>query len=96
MLEYNRFVLYRIRSYCPKENGVIERVNRTFPDKLDDVELNGRLQAEEAIASIVTHYNTVRLHGVLGFKPPSMYYCGNSRGRCRTRAKSSLSESIKK
>jgi hypothetical protein len=35
---------------------VIERANRTFPEKLDELELTSRSEAEAALASIVTHY----------------------------------------
>ena len=77
VLEYHRLVHNRIRPHCPEENGVIERVNRTFREKLDEHELSSRSEAEVALKSIVEHYNTERLHSSLGFKPPAKFYRGN-------------------
>jgi transposase InsO family protein len=77
VLEYHRLVHNRIRPHCPEENGVIERANRTLREKLDELELKSRSEAQEALSSIVEHYNTVRLHSSLGFKPPATFYRGN-------------------
>jgi len=77
VLEYHRLVHNRIRPHCPEENGVIERANRTLREKLDELDLQSRLEAQEALSSIVSHYNTVRLHSSLGYKPPVMFYRGN-------------------
>lgn len=77
VLEYHGLVHHRIRPHCPEENGVIERANRTFREKLDEYELTSRSEAEAALSSIVTHYNTVRLHSSLGYKPPATFYRGN-------------------
>ncbi len=77
VLEYHRLVHCRIRPHCPEENGVIERANRTFREKLDELELTSRSEAEAALASIVTHYNTERLHSALGYKTPVTYYRGD-------------------
>ena len=77
VLEYHRLVHNRIRPHCPEENGVIERINRTFREKLDEHELSSRSEAEVALKSIVEHYNTERLHSSLGFKPPAIFYRGN-------------------
>ncbi|MFM7926362.1 MAG: integrase core domain-containing protein, partial [Pirellula sp.] len=41
-------------------------------------ELQSRSEAQEALASIIEHYNTVRLHSSLGFcfgSPASGIYC---------------------
>lgn len=77
VLEYHRLVHNRIRPHCPEENGLIERANRTLREKLDELELQSRSEAQEALASIIEHYNTVRLHSSLGFQPPANYYRGN-------------------
>lgn len=77
VLEYHRLVHNRIRPHCPEENGVIERANRTLREKLDELELKSRSEAQEALSSIVEHYNTVRLHSSLGYKPPATFYRGN-------------------
>jgi len=42
-----------------------------------NVELENRFQAEDAIKSIIEHYNTERLHSALGFLRPADYYRGD-------------------
>lgn len=76
VLEYHRLVHTRIRPHCPEENGVMERANRTFREKLDEHDLTSRTEAEAALLSIVADYNTVRLHSALGYKPPAIFYRG--------------------
>ena len=77
VLEYHRLTHRRIRPYCPEENGVMERANRTFREKLDERELTSRSEAEAALHQIIENYNQVRLHSSLGFKPPAVFYRGN-------------------
>jgi hypothetical protein len=55
----------------------MERANRTLRESLDELELSNRLEAEEALKTIVANYNSVRLHSAMGFKPPVVYYRGN-------------------
>jgi putative transposase len=77
VLEYHRLAHNRIRPHCPEENGVIERANRTLREKLDELELKSRSEAQDALSSIMEHYNTVRLHSSLGCKPLATFYLGN-------------------
>lgn len=77
VLEYHRLVHCRIRPHCPEENGVMERANRTFREKLDELELGSRSEADAALSSIVLHYNTERLHSALGYKTPVTFYRGD-------------------
>jgi transposase InsO family protein len=77
LLEHHRLVHHRIKPHCPEENGVMERANRTLREKLDELELTGRSEAEDALKAIVLNYNNERLHSALGFKPPATYYRGN-------------------
>lgn len=56
----------------PWENGFIESFNARLRDEL----LNGEIfytlrEAQVVIESWRRHYNTVRLHGSLGYKPPA-------------------------
>src|SRR5262249_38034598 len=57
---------------CPWENGYIESFNARLRDEL----LNGEIfyslrEAQIVIESWRRHYNTIRPHASLGFKPPA-------------------------
>mgnify|MGYP001367902048 CR=1 FL=1 len=66
----------RIRPHCPEENGLIERVQRTFDEALDGHDLRNYLQAQDVIARMIRWYNEERLHSALGFLRPVDYYRG--------------------
>jgi transposase InsO family protein len=56
----------------PWENGFIESFNARLRDELLDGEIFYTLQeAKVVIESWRRHYNTVRPHGSLGYKPPA-------------------------
>ena len=56
----------------PWENGYVESFNARLRDELLDGELFYTLQeARVVIESWRRHYNTVRPHGSLGYKPPA-------------------------
>ena len=56
----------------PWENGFIESFNARLRDELLDGEIFYSLaEAESIIESWRRHYNTVRPHGSLGYKPPA-------------------------
>ncbi len=55
----------------------MERANRTLGEKLDELELTNRSEAEDALKAIIWDYNNERLHSALGFKPLATYYRGN-------------------
>jgi transposase InsO family protein len=56
----------------PWENGYIESFNARLRDELLDGEIFYSLrEAEIVIESWRRHYNTVRPHGALGYKPPA-------------------------
>lgn len=77
LLEHHCLVHHRIKPHCPEENGVMERANRTLREKLDELELTSRSEAEDALTAIIWNYNNERLHSALGFKPPATFYRGN-------------------
>ena len=60
------------RSGSPWENGFIESFNARLRDELLDGEIFYTLaEARIVIESWRRHYNTVRPHGSLGYKPPA-------------------------
>lgn len=77
LMSYHGLVHRRIRPHCPEENGVVERLNRTVRESLEEHEVDSRQQAETALGRIVDHYNNTRLHSALGYLPPATYYRGN-------------------
>lgn len=66
----------RIKPHCPEENGLVERVQRTFGEALDGHDLENALQARDVIAKMIRWYNEERLHSALGFLRPVDYYRG--------------------
>jgi putative transposase len=76
----------------PWENGFIESFNARLRDELLDGEIFYSLkEAKIVIESWRRHYNTVRPHGSLGYKPPApeVFIPANS-ARTATPAKSAL------
>ena len=60
------------RSRQPWENGFIESFNARLRDELLDGEIFYTLrEAQVVIESWRRHFNTVRPHGSLGYKPPA-------------------------
>jgi putative transposase len=77
LLDHHGLTHHKITPHCPEENGVMERANRTFREALEDVPLENRFQAEDALRTIIDHYNTERLHSALGYLRPADYYRGD-------------------
>lgn len=68
----------RTSPYYPQSNGKLERYHRTIkirairpgrPATLD--------QARELIASVVEHYNIIRLHSAIGYIAPADFLAGH-------------------
>jgi putative transposase len=76
VLEHYGLTHVKIKPHCPEENGIMERSNRTVREALEEEELTGRYQAQEAIGRIINWYNQERLHSSLGFLRPIDYYRG--------------------
>jgi putative transposase len=66
-----------IRPHCPEENGLIERIQRTLGEKIDEYDLEEYHQAKEVISKIVRWYNEERLHSGIHFLRPIDVYRGN-------------------
>lgn len=77
LLDHHGLTHHKIKPHCPEENGIMERANRTLREALEDIELENRFQAEDALKSIIDHYNHERLHSSLGFLRPVDYYRGD-------------------
>lgn len=85
LLEHHGLTHHRIKPHCPEENGVMERCHRTLREAIEEHELGGRYEAEEAVHKIVDHYNTERLHSALNFQTPATWYRGNPEEVAATR-----------
>ena len=62
----------RTSAYYPQSNGKLERYHRTI--KADCIRPNTPLNLADArrvVSDFVTHYNTVRLHGAIGYVAPA-------------------------
>lgn len=62
----------RTSAYYPQSNGKLERYHRTI--KADCIRPNTPLNLADArrvVSEFVTHYNTVRLHGAIGYVAPA-------------------------
>lgn len=66
----------RIRPHCPEENGLVERVHRTFAEVIDEMQFRDVEDARAQIAAIARWYNEERLHSALYFLRPLDYYRG--------------------
>lgn len=77
----------RITPHCPEENGLVERVNRTIGEALEEVELRDYAHAREVIGGIIHWYNHERLHSALHFLRPVDYYRGEPEKLLEQRSK---------
>ena len=61
-----------LRAASPWENGFIESFNGKLRDELLNMELfDTLLEAKILMERWKLHYNTVRLHSSLGYRPPA-------------------------
>ncbi|MFQ5825525.1 MAG: IS3 family transposase [bacterium] len=77
VLSQNGVGHHRIHPYCPEENGLVERVNKTVKEKIDDYELRNIAHARAIIDEIIRYYNEERLHSAINFLRPIDYYRGD-------------------
>jgi len=76
---------HRIYPYCPEENGLVERTNRTLGEKIDELEPANFQEAKEEISKIIDWYNHERLHSGINFLTPWDMYRGNPEQRLQER-----------
>jgi transposase InsO family protein len=65
LLAHHELTHHRIKPYCPEENGVMERCNRTLREAIEVHALVGRYDSEKTIGGIVDHYKDARLHSAI-------------------------------
>lgn len=64
LLEHHELTHVKIKPYCPEENGIMERSNRTVREAFEESELESdpsanRYAAEAALGQIIAWYNLV-------------------------------------
>lgn len=77
VLRENDLAHLRIHPYCPEENGLVERANRTLREALDAEALETPAQSREVVRRIVRWYNEERLHSAINYLRPIDYYRGD-------------------
>jgi hypothetical protein len=77
LLAHHELTHHRIKPYCPEENGVMERCNRTLREAIEVHDLVGRYDSEKTLGGIVDHYNDERLHSAIEFQTPATWYRGS-------------------
>lgn len=77
LLAHHELTHHRIKPYCPEENGVMERCNRTLREAIEVHDLVGRYDSEKTLGILVDHYNTERLHSAIDFQTPATWYRGS-------------------
>lgn len=77
VLSQNGIGHHRIHPHTPEQNGIVERLQRTVKEQLDETEQNSLMQIQERVEGIRKWYNEERLHSALNFLRPVDYYRGN-------------------
>ena len=77
VLSQNGIGHHRIHPHCPEQNGIVERLQRTVKDQLDETEQKSLMQIQERVEEIRKWYNEERLHSALNFLRPIDYYRGD-------------------
>lgn len=77
VLSENGIGHHRIHPHCPEQNGIVERLQRTVKDQLDETEQNSLVEIQERVEQIRRWYNEERLHSALNFLRPVDYYRGD-------------------
>lgn len=87
VLSQNGIGHHRIHPHCPEQNGIVERLQRTVKDQLDETEQKSLVEIQERVERIRKWYNEERLHSALHFLRPVDYYRGDPEAllaeRCR-------------
>jgi transposase InsO family protein len=78
---------HRIYPHCPEQNGIIERVNRTIGEKLEEHVYDDYGSARDVITGIVNWYNHKHLHSAIGFVTPADKHHGRAEKIIKERQK---------
>ena len=77
VLSQNGIGHHRIHPHCPEQNGIVERLQRTVKDQLDETDQKSLVEIQERVERIRKWYNEERLHSALHFLRPVDYYRGD-------------------
>ena len=76
VLKANNLTHKRIRPHTPKDNAIVERVNKTVREQIETVLITDYEEAVESIDHTIKWYNNTRRHSSLNYLPPKEYYGG--------------------
>ena len=76
VLKVNNLTHKRIRPHTPKDNAIVERVNKTVREEIETVLITDYEEAVESIDQTIEWYNNTMRHSSLNYLPPKEYYRG--------------------
>ena len=76
VLKANNLTHKRIRPHTPKDNAIVERVNKTVREEIETELITDYQKAVESIDRTINWYNNTRRHSSLNYLPPKEYYRG--------------------
>ncbi|MCL4448038.1 MAG: integrase core domain-containing protein [Thermoplasmatales archaeon] len=77
VLNNNGLTHKKIHPHTPKQNGIVERANKTMREELSPLIITDYQNAQNEISRIIHWYNYERMHSSLNYLTPSQYYRGN-------------------
>ena len=76
VLKVNNLTHKRIRPHTPKDNAIVERVNKTVREEIETVLITDYEEEVKSIDQTIEWYNNTRRHSSLNYLPPKEYYRG--------------------
>ncbi|EQD76645.1 Integrase, catalytic core domain protein, partial [mine drainage metagenome] len=74
VLKANNLTHKRIRPHTPKDNAIVERVNKTVRENIEATLITDYQDAIRIIDQTIEWYNNKRRHSSLNYLPPKEYY----------------------